>query len=214
MRISAFLLLLILSHLTSCSFSWRKVELDNGKVKWKNIHKTSQNADYDEIAFRSRYKQEFYQKYTGEISSDTIGGIHYVQFDSVRVFLFEKEYKEILVSGLLSAQMIYCKYDSLCNPIPNLDWIEAIFQQETPSFNGWTGHALIIEHFEELKHLNPNPTIKRFKFHCDPFKIKLNGGYNVFLLELTNINADKTTNFNAFIKDSQVTFLSLDRSTI
>jgi len=195
------------------------VETENGeKFSIRNSKDSKKQVEFeDEYIFKNWPREQNYNKYSGVITSDTTHGATYIQFDSVRVYLFEEtnRFQNIFSTGLLSGQMIYCKLDSLCTPtkepvITNAETGEPIIED----LWGWTGHTLRIDYFEEIDYLKSKPTQRKFKFWVYPFKIRTSGFNYIFLLELTNKNANQQTDLETFIKGSSVTFLTKARSMI
>lgn len=203
----------------SCSFRWTRLEATNGKKFWVRQYKDNQKQEEfeDRYVFKNWKKEATYQKYTGSITSDTIHGSTFIQFDSVRVYLFSgaNKYKSVFTSGLISGQMLYCKMDSTCKPtqglkMTNVETGEPIIE----NLWGWTGHTITIDYFEELKNIKSEPTQRKFKFWVYPYKIRFNGGNAIFLLELTNEKATRETDIEEFIKGASVTFITHTRSMI
>lgn len=177
-----------------------------------DILKTTKKKEQfkDRYIFKNRKRDTTYQKYTGQIVADTTHGSTFIQFDSVRVYLFSKtdKYKSIFTSGLISGQMLYCEMDSSCKPIEGLRFTDA--ETGEPIIEdlwGWTGHTITIDYFEELKNIKSKPTERKFKFWVYPYKIRFNGANDIFLLELKNENANKETDLETFIKGATVTLL-------
>ena len=105
--------------------------------------------------------------------------------------------------------------DSSCKPtqglrITNAETGEPIIE----NLWGWTGHTITIDYFEELKNIKSNPTQRKFKFWVYPYKIRFNGANDIFLLELTNDNANEQTDLETFIEGAKVTFLTKARTMI
>jgi hypothetical protein len=64
--------------------------------------------------------------------------------------------------------------------------------------------TLTIGNLEELKFLSSNPKVKRFRFWLYYEDL---ANPQVFLFELTNDKADKTTEWRTFIEDAKLTFI-------
>ena len=195
----------------SCSYRWTRAETDDGKKIWIKQYKDDKVAEMksEQDVFKYSYCKQNYPKYAGNILSDTIHGSTFIQFDSIRVYLFSNAYiyKTIFTTGLLSGQMLYCAMDSLCRPFEDNSLTNAVnFKLIKPDLWGWTGHTIKIDRFELLNDVKSNRTQRRFKFRVFQ-KDSINGHYNIFFLELTNENADNNTDINTFIKGARVTFL-------
>lgn len=196
----------------SCSYQLKRIEDIEGNKYWTKYYKNyeKQEQHYDKAIFKYEYQKESYSKYQGPISSDTTHGSTYVQFDSVRIYLFKQTdfYKRIFTSGLVSGQMLYCKMDNTCQPPKGLEIRNAKTGNIViENLWGWTGHTIVIGHFEELQKPKSSVQTRRFKFWVYPYKHRFNGGNIIFILELTNPNATKETDLNHFIENAEVTFL-------
>lgn len=203
---------LLLVTLQSCSYRMRRVETTDGQKVWVKDYKDYKVAEEkrDQNVFEELYTEQSYPKYSGKIDFDTINNSTFIQFDSVRVYLFNgtSKYRYIFTTGLLSGQMIYCERDSSCIPQAPLVYINSKNGDTlAEEIWGWTGHTITVDYFEELSHVKSKPTQRRFKFWVYPYKRRFNGGNDIFFLELTNENANESTEINAFIKGAQVTYL-------
>lgn len=203
----------LLVFVCSCSYRLVKVETIDGKKIWIKEYKDFDVAEIkkDQSVFKSLYEKQDYSIYTGQIDSDTTHGSTFVQFDSVRVYLFHgtSTHQSIFTSGLVSGQMLYCELDSSCKPTRSPFTITDRHTGEPIPENlwGWSGHTITIDHFEELKHVGSKPTQRRFKFWVYQYKIRFNGANDIFYLELTNKQARKDTDLETFVKGARVTFL-------
>lgn len=203
----------------SCSYSLKQFQDQEGNKYWGRVYKNNDDFERykDRNVFKNQYTRKNHSKYSNKIVTDTVNEVIFVQFDSIRVYLFNdaKKYSDIFSEGLLSGQMIYCELDSNCTPTKDITLRNAktgkILEQ---NIWGWKGHTIRIEHFEELFFPKQKCTVKRFKFWVYPYKNRFNGGNNIFLLELTNTNANKETNLSDFILNSKVTFLKHSRIMI
>jgi hypothetical protein len=208
-----FFLLTLSLVFQSCNYRWVRVETTDGKKVRIKEYKDYKVAEMkrDLYFFKYDYHEQTYPKYSGIITSDTIRGSAFIQFDSIRVYLNygTSKYKSIFSSGLVSGQMIYCAMDSSCKPVNAALVMVRSSTGDTIVENlwGWTGHTIQIDHFEELKYVNSKSTQRRFKFWVYPGKVRFNGGNDIFFLELTNDKADETTDIDDFIKGARVTFI-------
>lgn len=221
MKILQTLTITVLVTLTlqSCGYTWTRVEATDGKKLWvrkyKDIRKREQLED--RYIFKNWKRDQVYQKYSGSITSDTTHGSTFIQFDSVRVYLLQgtDRFKSIFTSGLISGQLLYCKLNSSCKPTEGLKLLNAETGEPLiENLWGWTGHTITIDYFEEMKNIKSKPTQRRFKFWVYPYKIRFNGANGIFLLELTNNNANKQTDLETFIKGSSVTLLTVARTML
>ena len=196
----------------TCSYHWTKAKTSDGRTVWYKFYKDPKvrKIKKDQSVFKYNYKEKIYQKYSGILLTDTIHGSTFIQFDSIRIYLFNNtdQFKNIFISKLVSGQMLYCEMDSACRPIPETEFTNV--ETGKPILRdlwGWTGHTITIDHFEELNYVNSKPTQRRFKFMVFPEKVRFNGYNAVFFLELTNKQADNTFNLETFIAGAKVTFL-------
>jgi len=203
----------------SCGYTWIRLESTTGQKFWVRHYNDQQKQEQfeDHYVFKKWKKDQVYQRYTGNITSDTTHGSVFIQFDSVRVYLHGRAgtFSSIFTSGLISGQMLYCKMDSSCKPTEGLKGIniktgEPMLEQ----LWGWAGHTITIDYFEEMKNIKSKPTQRKFKFWVYPYKIRFNGGNDIFLLELTNENATRDTDLESFIRGASVTFLDRVRTMI
>ena len=199
-----FLILIVVVFFSVSAFA-QLDNFDSPKMLAKNERKYEKDErKLDRIFFKNFYRSKTYSKYSGSISSDTIHHSTYIQFDSIRVYLFEHtdKYKSIFISGLVSGQMIYCALDSSCRAIEELE----TYSNGKPyihSLWGWTGHTIKIDYFELLNDVKSKSMQRRFKFWVDG----VGGGATVLILELTNEKADNKTDIESFIEGAKVTFL-------
>lgn len=219
-KVFRFSIILIFSFfIQSCSYQLKRIEDTEGNKYWTKYYKDyeKQELHYDKNVFKYEYQEESYPKYNGFIWSDTTHGSTFIQFDTVRVYLFKQTdfYKQIFTSGLVSGQMLYCKMDSTCQPTKGLEIRNAKTGEVIiENLWGWTGHTITIDHFEELQKPKSTDQTRRFKFWVNPYKHRFNGGNIIFILELTNSSATKETDLNSFIENAEVTFLKNVRMMI
>ncbi len=221
MKTLQILTIIVLTSLTfqSCSYTWTRLEATDGKKSWVHQYKDYEKQEQfeDNYIFNNWKIEQAYQKYTGRITTDTTHGSTFIQFDSIRVYLFSgaNKYKSVFTSGLITGQMLYCKMDSTCKPTQGLKMTDVKTGEPIiENLWGWTGHTITIDYFEELKNVKSKPTQRKFKFWVYPYKKRFNGGNAIFLLELTNEKATKQTDIDEFIKGATVTFITHARSMI
>jgi hypothetical protein len=159
--------------------------------------------------FAQADRSKVYPRYTGDISADTIEGFSYIQYDSTRVYLDPEanSLNEIFTSGLLSAQLFFCIWDTSCLPPPNQERIDLKTGATLTSQNqyqGWKGNGAICHSIEPMPKIQINGTQRRFKLKMSRFAPI---GIDVLFLELTNENANTETSMSSFIKGARVTYL-------
>jgi hypothetical protein len=201
-----YLVVILTSLLTfqACSYVLKTVELEDGrKIPARYYPDYEKEQDYKtKCVFKYEYKKMTYPKYSGNIQSDTISGLTFIQFDSIRVYLGGDavHFKQVFTSGLLYYQIIYCNLPDPC-PFRKDSWVDIEGKPLIRTFHGWTGPKIFIDDFEELTNANSTTHRRRFRFKIsDP-----NGGASVHFLELTNRN--KTLNFDDFVAGAETTFL-------
>ncbi len=154
-------------------------------------------------------------RYNGSISLITTDSLQYVQYDSVRVVLGEKESKfiKIFSSGLLNSKVIYCTLDSLCRP-PSPMLIKEVQTGKVvkPHIGDWYGDVIHIGLIEEPEHLKISPNKRRFKLWVNTIYGAY--GYNVFFIELTNHKVDSYVDIEEFVKNASLTFIDSPWSII
>jgi hypothetical protein len=198
----------------SCNYLLKTAKTEDGKTILVRYYPDLDKRQDHQIkcVFKYQYKENSYQKYSGNIKSDTIDGMTYIQFDSLRIYLSGGaiRYKNIFSSGLLSSQMIYCENDSLCR-VPKMDdsfFISIETGKQIPrNFHGWTGPEIFISNFKEITNVSSSPRKKQFRFNISHMN-----GFSVYVLELTNNN--KPSTFDDFINGARVTFLKYGWSEI
>lgn len=203
----------------SCNYTWTRLEATNGKNFWVKKYKNNQKQEQieDRYIFKNWKRDTIYQKYSGKIISDTTHGATFIQFDSIRIYLFHgaENFKSVFTSGLISGQLIFCKLDRSCEQTQGLNLIDSKTGESIPeNLWGWTGHTITIDYFEELKNIKSKQTERKFKFWVYPYKTRFNGSNDIFLLELMNENANENTDLETFIKGASVTFLIKARTMI
>jgi hypothetical protein len=129
--------------------------------------------------FLLKYKLQHYDKYKGKVAQDEHSNFLYGN-DSISVVKDDPILKAILLSGLLYPKL-FSEFLYVKSPRVTLDDIE------------------------ELPQLSTSPKVKRFKYLLWP-KGMLNP--SVYLIEITNNNANNKTSLINFIKEAELTFLA------
>lgn len=210
----------LLAAVFSCSYRLIRVETPDGKHFWSKQYKDVELGERkeDQSVFKDWYNVQSHDRYSGNITSDTINGTTFVQFDSARIYLFDEtsRYKNLFTSGLISSQLLYCTFNEDCKPVEPMYVITNTETGDTlvEDLWGWTGHTIRIEYFEELQHVHSKPTQRRFKFWVYPYKMRFNGSNSIFYIELTNENANRDTDLDTFIQGAKVTFIESPWSMI
>lgn len=173
----------------------------------KDLESSMKNSN----VFKYHYTQFYFAKYSGHIFTDTAKDDIYIQNDSIRVYLTgnTKKYKSIFTSGLISGQMIYCALDSNCKPVEQHIFIHdrVTGKISYEDSYGWIGHTIKIDSIQLLKNVHSKPNQRRFKLWVDPYKFKYSYFYNIIFIELTNKNANSSTEFEKFVDGASTTFI-------
>ncbi len=196
----------------SCSYKLVRNEAANDEKYWYRSYKDyeKQTAYNDESFFLLKLRDSVNDNYSGVIRPDTLQDAIFIQYDTVSIFLFGNaiKYKKIFISGLLSNYSFYCLKNPDClPPSSTIKTINVENGKEIKSnFMGWSGPFLSINYFEELTFKKRKTTQKRFKLHVC-FSQSMYIGDLIYLLEVTNNEADKNTDLETFIKGAKVTLL-------
>lgn len=161
--------------------------LQSCKVTWDQygnrvwLKKDSNNGEYEKydlkIFFRTQYKKQSHPRYFGKITFTKGNDFTCVKFDSIPINISENANKyNLLFTSGLISAQMFISLKKDTNTICC---------------------------FEELNYLKYPPTKKRFKFLV--FEPTIFNPF-VYLMELTNENANEKTDLETFIKDSKLTF--------
>lgn len=146
--------------------------------------------------FKNEYKKSKYEKYFGEIENIDNEKLIY---DNKSFILYgvNDTLIKIFTEGILYPQLI----DGGNSEIQKSDTLSAsIFLISEYARTDY----LKITNLEELIFLSDSPKVKRFRFWLNRHT---SSNPQVYLLELTNKDADSKTDLKEFIENSQLTFL-------
>lgn len=164
-----------------------------------NFANQGEQEDYwAEKLFYEQYKKNIYEKFEGEIIEIDDNNIKFK--NKVLNGYFSNEYKLIFTSGLFYPQLLS---GNEVTPRKNDEELSKMSNTELFRYQMTQNDTLSIGEFEELKFLNKTPTIKRFRF----WEYRNWSNPQVYFIELTNENADKTTDLEKFIKGATLTFV-------
>lgn len=129
--------------------------------------------------FKENYSPQLYSKYTGRIDCSIVNELDYVSYDSISVIL------------------------DIENEIFKNIFISGLISGQM--LNTMNTDSITVCCFEELIYLKTKNSKRRFKFLVfhDNFM-----NPSVFLIELTNKESNKKTDWKAFIKGAELTFIS------
>jgi len=204
--------------LFGCGSQQALSEDERQKEEWVRIEREydARQANQIKSIFKHSYVMQIYEPYSGNITSDTIHGSRYVQYDTARIYLDStNSFANIFTSGLISNRSIYCLLDSSCTPPdPSAGWTYgATGEPILPNIWGWTGPTIFITEMKDIQYVHTKGTQRRFRFNLS-FPNPGGGGFSVYLLELTNDDADRMTSFESFMTKARVTYLSYAWSEI
>lgn len=164
-----------------------------------NFANQGEQEDYwAEKLFYEQYKKNIYEKFEGEIIQIDENNIKFK--NKVLNGYFSKEYKLIFINGLFYPQLL--SGDEV-TPRKNDEELSKMSNTELFRYHMTQNDTLSIGEFEEVKFLSKTPTIKRFRF----LEYRNWSNPQVYFIELTNENADKTTDLEEFIKGATLTFV-------
>lgn len=165
----------------------------------RNFANQGEQEDYwAEKLFYEQYNKNIYEKFEGEIVEIDKNNIKFK--NKVLSGYFSTEYKTIFTSGLFYPQLLSGDEVTLRKKEEELSKMSEI---ELFRYHMTQNDTLSIGDFEELKFLSKPPTIKRFRF----WVYRNWSNPQVHFIELTNENADKSTDLKTFIQGAILTFI-------
>lgn len=191
----------------SCGYRWESALTEDGEKVRNRVYKklAVAEAKRNQSVFNYRDSTKPPPKYLGTITSDTIHNYTFIQFDSIRVYLYDKssDFKEIFTSGLVSGQTLYSGNNLIATDTAKNKW----------DIWGWKGKTVFIGGFELLTNVKSKPTERRFKFYAESYPrqppLLYVLGDDAYFLELTNDKATRKTDLHTFLKNANVTLLTL-----
>ena len=159
----------------------RSGSLNNKKSETPKFKNQGAKEKYDiKQIFMTRYQTQSFNNYAGKINILNTNNSSLISFDSVCVRLYledgKNKYNKIFMTDLLSDQL------------PGLKW---------------KNDTISVSNLEYLNYTNNLPTQRRFSF-------LVHNGFmlnpSVILIELTNKNSNRYTDFDKFIKGAKLTF--------
>ena len=150
--------------------------------------------------FKSNYKKLKYDKYSGKIENID-NEIFIYGNKSFNLYGVNNTLVRIFSKGILYPQLI-SGHNS--EPRKTKQELDPLSTSEHLIYEYMRSDDLTITNLEELGYLSNSPKVKRFRLWLGGPK---SANPQVYLFELTNINADKKTDLKEFIESSQLTFL-------
>ena len=169
------------------------------EIKFEN---QGQQEDYwAKELFRKEYVKQSFAKFDGKIS---VVDKNTVMFDNktLIIWAFQPDLLEIFTEGIFYPQILIGDEEN--SPIKTPEELAKLSDQERLSYKMLRNDSLKISDFEEVKLLSKSPKVKRFRFW------NFTSGFanpTVYFIELTNDNANETTDFKTFIKNAKLTFV-------
>jgi len=155
---------------------------ENGKKVF--LKKDSNNGGFEKYEinqfFKTQYSRQFYPRFEGSITIKSKNALTLLQFDTDSIYLSNN-----------------------CGEFKLIMTLGLLSPQMLKASKEKTNTVCC---FEELTYLKSPATKKRMKFLV--FEDNMMNPF-VYLLELTNENANKLTDTDSFIRGSQVTFLKM-----
>lgn len=189
----------ILLFVFICTFQSKGQKKDTFIVRTEFANQGEQENYWAEKFFYEKYTKEHYKKFTGDI---IVIDKNHIRFgNKILQAYFPPEFKSIFTRGIFYPQVI--TGDSVAVK-KSEEELSKMTDGQRSFYNMAQNDTLAIGEFEELKFLNTNPAIKRFRF-WEYRKWSLNP--QVYFIELTNTAADKTTDLATFIKGATLTFV-------
>ena len=153
----------------------------NKKSETPKFKNQGEQEKYDiKQIFQIKYQTQSYNNYIGKINIINTNNSSLISFDSVCVRLYledgKNKYNKLFMTGLLSEELSGLK---------------------------WKNDTITVNNLEYLNFTNNSSTQRRFKF------LVYNGimlNPSVILIELTNKNSNRLTDFDKFIKGAKLTF--------
>lgn len=190
-------------------------------------HERKMNTWY----YKSGYLKMSFERYNGNILTDTINDYTWFQFDTTRIYLLNhkilsnepmSEYGILFNQGIINDHIIFCE-SNFCKPFT--DSTQETFRRNDTIFRtgrnilfdkefifqryGWASIRIMITNIEHLYYLDKGTYTKVFKMEHKYVNGGPNPDDNYYLFELTNMNATRQTNFEDFVKGSSLTFFKL-----
>lgn len=168
------------------------------KREFKN--QGEQENYWAEQIFEKKYKKENYSRFNSEI---LVKSNSEILFDNKTLIVYcSSDYLPIFTLGIFYPQLLIGTGEN--NEIFSKDEFDKLTDEKKFFYNLQKNDSFNISNLEELKFLNKNPTIKRFRFW------NFRSGFanpQVYYFELTNKNANKKTSLEEFIKRSELTYI-------
>ncbi|MBK0403150.1 hypothetical protein I5M27_09150 [Adhaeribacter sp. BT258] len=205
-----FLIIIVLTLLsTSCSYKWAIITEGNKRFLIRDYKDyDDKDAYFAKLVFKKKYKPKVYSRYSGEIIIVNEDNFPEVQFDTVRVGIAPNAIKfiEIFSSGILNSEILYCTLDSLCRPPSPMQMRDAKTGEIVKRYKGKTYKNYInVGLIEEPEQLKISPQRRRFKLWVDTTEGGY--GYDVVLVEITNLKVDSYVDIREFVKGASLTYI-------
>ncbi|MEP7236890.1 MAG: hypothetical protein ABI685_03455 [Ferruginibacter sp.] len=176
-----------------------KGQKDTFIIRTNFVNQGEQEDYWAEKFFYEKYQKQDYKKIQGDI---VVNDKNHIKFGNkiLRAY-FSPEFRNIFTQGLFYPQLITGDSVALKK---SQEEISKMTDGQRVFYNMTQNDTLSIGEFEELKFLNKNPTIKRYRFW--EYR-KWSGNPQVYFIELTNPTATKSTDMTTFINGATLTFV-------
>lgn len=208
---AAYITFLSVGLLTSCSYRLVRLDADSGKKTWVRFYKDEGKRQEHQVRsiFKHEYNAKISPRYLDAITTDTVAGIRWFQYDTVRLFILENaaKHEALFRTGILSPRTFWCARGDTCMiPDKTCGWTYENGEPVIPDTYGWRGHALLIEEIRIMDELKGNHDSRRFLLYSRlPCAY---GGRTVHLIEVTNPNAHRSTSLEDFIEGASLSLFA------
>jgi len=208
---AAYIAFLSVGLLTSCSYRLVRLEYVDGRKAWGRFYKDEGKRQDHQVRsiFKHEYKAKISPRYLDAITTDTVAGIRWFQYDTVRLFILENaaKHEALFRTGILSPRTFWCARGDTCMiPDKTCGWTYENGEPVIRDTHGWSGHTLLIEEIRDMDQPKGGPTSRRFLLYSRlPCAY---GGRTVHLIEVTNPNAHRSTSLEDFIEGAALSFFA------
>ena len=207
---SAYIAILSVGLLMSCSYRLVRLEADNGKKTWVRFYKDADKRQEHQVRsiFKHEYKAKIYPRYVGAIRSGHAVGVKFHEYDTLRVNLAPRAYvlDGLFRTGVLSSSNFLCLAHGQCSTQNcSHSWTEAPGGQG-PKDIGWAGPLWEVVDAQILDRTGAKGTQRRFLIHVT--KYEPNPNRSAWVFEITNPGAGRTTPLEAFFDGAHLSFFT------
>ncbi|MBX2978101.1 MAG: hypothetical protein KF905_02305 [Flavobacteriales bacterium] len=208
---AAYIAFLSVGLLMSCSYRLVRLEADSGKKTWVRFYKDEIKRQEHQVRsiFKYEYMAKKHPRYLDAIHSDTVAGVRWFQYDSIRLFILDKatEHDALFQTGILFPRTFWCLRNDTCTiPDKTCGWSYENGEPVIPDTYGWRGHALLIDEIRIMDQPKGHHDSRRFLLYSRlPCAY---GGRTAHVIEVTNPNAHRSTPLDTFIEGAYLSFFA------